>query len=271
MSGADWDARAYHRISNPQFAWGLRVLDGLATSLSGDEVVVDAGCGTGRLTAELLARHPEVRVIAVDSSEPMLSEARAFLEPRFSDRVRFVRADLQALDENTELHGTADLIFSTATFHWITDHARLFLGLFRTLAPGGKVVAQCGGQGNIARIRARAAALMRTGPFAEHFSGWGEPWYYATAEQTEAQLRAAGFGKARAWLEDAPVLFDSATPFREFVEKVIVRDALARLPTPELRGNFLETLVDSARKDRPAFELDYRRLNFEARRGDTLH
>ncbi len=269
MSGTDWDARAYHRISNPQFAWGLQVLDRLA--LSGDEVVLDAGCGTGRLTAELLARHPEARVIALDGSEAMLSEARAFLEPRFGDRVRFVREDLQTLDENPQLHAKADLVFSTATFHWIKDHARLFVGLFRTLTPGGRVVAQCGGQGNIARVRARAAALMRAEPFATHFVGWSEPWHYAAAEETEARLHAAGFSEARAWMEDAPVLFDSATPFREFVEKVIVRDALARLATPELRSSFLNALVDSARKDRPAFELDYRRLTFEARRGDTLH
>ena len=271
MSGSDWDARAYHRISNPQFAWGLRVLDRLALSLSGEETVLDAGCGTGRLTAELLTRHPEVRVIAVDGSEAMLEEARGFLEPTFGDRVRFVHADLQSLDQNAQLQGSADLIFSTATFHWITDHSRLFAGLFKVLTPGGRVVAQCGGDGNIARIRARTAALMRTGPFAEKFVGWSEPWHYATGEETETLLRAAGFNEARAWMEEAPVLFDSATPFREFVEKVIVRDALSQLPTAELRNNFLEALVDSARKDRPAFELDYRRLNFEARRGDTLH
>lgn len=269
MSGADWDARAYHRISNPQFAWGLRVLERL--QLSGDETVLDAGCGTGRLTAELLERHPEIRVIAVDSSEAMLKEARGLLKPRFGDRVVCVRADLQNLEANAELAGKADLVFSTATFHWIQNHPKLFTGLFRTLTPGGRVVAQCGGHGNIARIRGRAAALMNAPPFAAHFEGWSIPWHYATAEETETSLKAAGFTDARAWLEDAPVQFDSAVPFREFVEKVIARDALVRLPTPELKMNFLEGLVEPARRDTPPFELDYRRLNFEARRGDMLH
>src|SRR6266704_2621497 len=71
----NWDAGAYDRLSGPQYAWGQRVLDRLG--LRGDETVLDAGCGTGRLTALLLVRLPHGKVIAVDKSEAMLAEARS--------------------------------------------------------------------------------------------------------------------------------------------------------------------------------------------------
>src|SRR5437588_11509857 len=122
-SSREWDASSYHRISEPQFRWGQQVLGRL--ELTGGETVIDAGCGSGRLTAQLLERLPEGHVIALDASENMLREARAHLQPRFGDRVSFVHADLQSLgiDEG------ADAIVSTATFHWVLDHPRLFEGL----------------------------------------------------------------------------------------------------------------------------------------------
>src|SRR5829696_8801002 len=107
----EWDATTYHRVSNPQFGWGQRVLD--RVPLRGDETVVDAGCGSGRLTAELLKRLPRGRVIAVDRSQNMLRAAGEYLRPLFGERVRFVRAGLQSL----RLEESVDGIFSTATFH----------------------------------------------------------------------------------------------------------------------------------------------------------
>jgi trans-aconitate methyltransferase len=73
--------------------------------LPGDELVLVAGCGTGRLTAELLKRLPEGRVIAVDHSENMLRAASEYLSPRFGDRLMFVRADLQSLRMEERVDG----------------------------------------------------------------------------------------------------------------------------------------------------------------------
>src|SRR5436190_1268323 len=117
-ASTEWYATTYPRIAAPQLTWGQKVLERLA--LRGDETAIDAGCGSGRLTALLLERLPHGRVIAVDRSENMLQMARAYLEPRFGDRVSFLPSDLEALP----LEEVADLIFSTATFHWIPDHPR---------------------------------------------------------------------------------------------------------------------------------------------------
>ncbi len=256
---ADWDAQRYHRVSNPQVTWGLRVLERLV--LRGDETVMDAGCGTGRLTAELLQRLPRGRVIAVDQSAGMVQAARSYLEPRFGSRVEVVQADILSV-----VLDPVDGVFSTATFHWIHDHAQLFRHLSGLVKPGGFLHAQCGGGSNVARLHQRAAALMQTDPFAPHFSSWTEPWEFADAETTAERLRAAGWADINTELEPAPVVFDGPTEFAEFIETVVLRPYLAYLPSAALRTQFVEAITALAARDQPPFELDYWRLNMHARR-----
>ncbi|HVE84012.1 MAG TPA: class I SAM-dependent methyltransferase [Myxococcales bacterium] len=255
----EWDAEAYHQISSPQLAWGLKVLDRLP--LQGDETVLDAGCGSGRLSEKVLERLPRGRLIALDSSQNMLREAKATLQ-RFGDKVTFLRADLGAL----ELDRVADAVFSTATFHWVLDHDALFAGLLRALKPGGLLVAQCGGGANLHAIHQRAGQLMHVPPFAEHYGKWKDPWHFAGAEETTARLERLGFESPRAWLEDAPTTFPDAPTFRRFIEGVILRVHLEHLPSPVLKAQYLDALVEQAERDAPPLTLDYVRLNIEARR-----
>src|SRR5204863_1292072 len=93
-----------------------------------------------------------------------------------------------------------DAILSTATFHWIADHERLFGRLRRALRPGGRLVAQCGGEGNIDTLRGRARVVMDREPFAERFKTFRAPWNYAAPSQTRERLRRAGFSHAECWL-----------------------------------------------------------------------
>ena len=111
------------------------------------------------MTAELRKRLPDGKLIAVDGSEAMIAKARE----RLGEGVTYVVADLAEL----ELADPVDLVFSTATLHWITDHERLFERLRAVLAPGGRLVAQCGGQGNVAEhaaVIAEVSALPEYSP-----------------------------------------------------------------------------------------------------------
>jgi trans-aconitate 2-methyltransferase len=256
---ADWNAKVYERISAPQFAWGQRVLERLP--LHGDETVVDLGCGGGRLTELLAERLPRGHVVALDASGAMVEQARARLA-RFGDRVSFVHADAARHVQRP----AADAVFSTATFHWVLDHDALFASVAASLRPGGRLVAQCGGGDNLARIRRRAAELRASPALARYFEGFREPWRYATPEETCGRLERAGFGNVRAWLEAAPARFDDAASFREFIVHVVLRDDLSRLPDDAHRARYADALVDAAGGDDPPFELDYWRLNIDARR-----
>ena len=227
--------------------WGTGVLERLA--LTGDETVLDAGCGSGRVTEQLLDRLPHGRVIAADAAPSMLAEARRRLE-RFGDRVSFVECDL---GRPLPIDGKVDAVFSTATFHWVADHDALFANLAAVLRPGGWLVAQCGGAGNIATVRQAVAELG---------DSWPGPWTFATPEETAARLRSAGFVDVEAWLHDEPTLSEPGEPMETFLATVILRSHLDRRPEAERAG-----FVRQVAKRLPGPEIDYVRLNILARRG----
>jgi trans-aconitate 2-methyltransferase len=259
----EWNAKVYHRVSNPHMTWGARTLAWL--DLRGDETAIDCGCGTGRLTAELLERLPNGHVIAIDRSQNMLDEARDYLRPLFGDRVSFLQADLQTLDRH-QLGRTVDLIFSTATFHWVLDHQQLFNHLQGMLHPGGWLVAQCGGGANLERLLSRARAVQQEPLFAPYFAGWTGPWEFADDTTTAQRLRAAGFAEIETNLEYMPVVMDGKTAYSEFLTNVIFGAHLARISDPSLRPHFVDTLTSIAANDSPPYELDYWRLNMRARK-----
>jgi trans-aconitate methyltransferase len=256
----EWNAEAYHRVSDPQLRWGLAVLDRLP--LAGGERVLDVGCGTGRLTAHLLERLPRGRALAVDLSLNMLRGAREFLVPRFGSRVLFARADAAALPFDRSV----DALFSTATFHWVLDHTSLFRSVHAALRPGGRLVAQCGGGPNIRRVHDRCDALMREPAFVAHFRTWREPWTFADAQTTAARLRAAGFVNVHTSLEPAAVVLAGAAAYRDFVANVVCRPHLAHLHDTALRDRFMDALTALAAADPVPFELDYWRLNLAGER-----
>jgi trans-aconitate 2-methyltransferase len=245
----DWNAASYDAVSAPQQKWGAAVLERL--ELRGDESVLDAGCGTGRVTQMLLDRLPDGHVVAVDGSPSMVAAARRLLDP---ERVTTICSDLLQL----ELEAPLDAAISTATFHWITDHELLFARIRACLRPGAAFVAQCGGRGNIDRVRGLAERVTARATFADHFTGWPGPWHYAGPEDTRRRLDAAGFVVDRCWLEPAPV-----TPPRprEFLATVICAPYLERLPA-DLRDRFLDE-IEAGLGPEPV--LDYVRLNWDAR------
>jgi len=256
----DWNATVYHRVSNPQLEWGLPVLARLP--LDGRELVLDVGCGTGRLTERLIQRLPQGCAIAIDRSPSMIATARDYLAERCRGHVGFAQASATALP----FAGVADAIFSTATFHWVLDHDLLFRNLFVALKRGGRLVAQCGGGPNLLRVHERCRGLMQEAPFAPHFDRWTTPWEFADPETTARRLRAAGFVEVETSLHGSPVAQPDAASYREFVEAVICRPHLSLLPEPSLRDRFLDRLTADAAHDSPPFELDYWRLNIDARK-----
>jgi trans-aconitate 2-methyltransferase len=245
----DWDASTYQRLSAPMTAMGTDVLDRLL--LAGDETVLDAGCGTGGVTRLLLERLPRGHVIAVDGSRSMVESARAEL-PQAAD-VR--EADLLEL----ELDEPVDAILSTATFHWILDHPRLFGRLHAALKPGGRLVAQCGGAGNVAAVKQAGLDVAQEPPYAEHLEGWATDWQFATPEDTEARLHAAGFTDVWCWLSRVDV--DPGDP-RAYLRAICLGSFLERLPE-ELHPGFVAAALE--RLEAPLV-IHYVRLNILARR-----
>lgn len=244
----EWDAGTYDRVATPQLEWARGVIERLP--LNGDEIVLDAGCGSGRVTELLIERVPSGSVIAVDGSAEMLREA----ERRLGDRAKLVQSDLLDL----ELERPVDAIFSNAVFHWIHDHGLLFRRLAATLIPGGRLVAQCGGEGNIADFAAAAGRIGASEPYRAHLAGF-HPNHFASPQATAALLEAAGFEEVSCWLEPRPVRPPEP---REFIRTVCLGSHLDRLPE-QLREPYMSAVVAELGPDP---ELGYVRLNISARR-----
>jgi trans-aconitate 2-methyltransferase len=244
----DWDAATYDRVADPMTRWGSAVLERLP--LAGDERVLDAGCGSGRVTEQLAERLPRGHVIALDASPSMVAEARRRLA-RFGDRIAYLVADL---GRPIELPGgtPVDAVLSTATFHWVPDHDALFRNLAAILRPGGRIVAQCGGVGNIASVRAILATVG---------DGWPGAAHYEAPETTAARLTAAGFVEVETWLQAEPTRFEPGEPLETYLRTVILGGHVERLPASE-RAAFVHEVA--TRLTEPV--IDYVRLNIVARR-----
>lgn len=242
----DWDAATYDRIADPQLRWGAAVLDRL--TLDGGETVLDAGCGSGRVTELLAGRFPNVRIVALDGSSSMIEQARGRLG-RFGDRVTFVLADLVRplpVDE------PVDAVFSTATFHWVADHDALFGNLAGAMTPGARLVAQCGGAGNLTSV---VRVLEDLG--ADTFSGK----VFATPEETQARLRGAGFADTECWLHREPTPFEGLDALETFLRTVVLGDHVHGMSDGEAAA-FTHAVASRL----PGLELDYVRLNIGATR-----
>jgi trans-aconitate 2-methyltransferase len=255
----EWNSSVYHRLSGPQVSWGKKVLSRL--ELRGDEVVLDAGCGTGRLTAELLESLPRGRVVGIDLSQNMLSSAREHLAD-FGSRVILVACDFLHLPFANAFDG----IVSTAAFHWVLDHDRLFANLHRALVSGGWLEAQCGGGSNIERLRRRADALAASPEYAAYFADFREPWLFQDEEGAAETLLRAGFIDVETSVEPALTVLDNAAHYNEFVRNIILHRHLRNIPTEAERAQFMAKLTEQAAQDDPPFSLDYWRVNLRGRK-----
>jgi trans-aconitate 2-methyltransferase len=252
VTARDWDAASYDRVSTPQVEMALPVLGRL--TLAGGETVLDAGCGSGRVTELLLERVPDGGVVAVDAAPSMVEQARE----RFAGEPRVRVLEPVSLTE-LELAEPVDAAFSNAVFHWIKDHDALFERLRAALRPGAQLVAQCGGKGNINRFRRLADEVAAEAPYAEHMAAFERPWNYAAPDTTEERLLRAGFTGVRCWLEPWPV--SPAEPL-EFAMTVCLGNHLAELPE-DLRRPFAAEVV---RRSGAPLTLEYVRLNITAHR-----
>ena len=247
----DWDAVTYDRVAEVQEEWGREVLARL--DLRGDETVLDAGCGSGRVTKLLLERLPEGRVIGVDAAPSMIAKAREAIG--HDERVELEVRDLLDLEFDRDV----DAIFSNATFHWILDHNRLFARLFAALRPGGALEAQCGGQDNVAEFVRAIESAEGDERFSQYLRGIPATYNFASVGDTQARLARAGFDAKPVWLDNRSYAPSEPAPF---VRASGLAQQLERLPE-HLHDEFVDAVLGSM--PRPLV-LDYVRLNISARR-----
>lgn len=254
-----WDAASYNEVSKPQQEWGIELMD--AFDWRGDETVLDAGCGSGLLTLELLKRIPRGRVLAVDSDPGMIDQAKANLSAELdSGRVELHHADLLRFRASPP----AEVIFSNAVFHWIKDHEALWKACFESLVPGGRLLVQFGGAENLAPQMALFDEVAARLPYRPLLAGFDRGWNRTSAATARLGLAKAGFFDIEARELSKQPRFESAESFGRYLRTVILRPYRKRLG--ECLWNALAEEYTALHFARLGPELAYRRLEIRARR-----
>jgi trans-aconitate 2-methyltransferase len=259
-----WDAETYERIGKPMQQWAQAVIADLG--LKGDETVLDAGCGSGSVTLDLLLKLPEGKIYAVDSSQDMIARLKKTIDENHVDNVIPIHSDLTKL----QLTEQVDVVFSNAVFHWIQDDDGLFGSLARNTKPGGRLRAQCGGGANIRKLMAATREVESRAPYNEYLHGRVEPRKYRTNEQAKVALERNGWRDARAETFPSDVTFEDEDHAVLYLKTIILQQQAAALDAsgkPGLSDRFLRDVIAEveARHGQP-FVADYVRLDLWATR-----
>jgi trans-aconitate 2-methyltransferase len=258
MTNTYWNAEVYDRIGTPMRRWAQQVIDDL--KLRGDETVLDAGCGSGSVTFDLLEQLPNGKVYAVDASAEMVASLEKTIAERGERRVTAMHASLT----DFMLPEPVDVVFSNAVFHWIPDDDALFGCLFRATKAGGRLRAQCGGFGNNRNVLASVAAVREQERFAKHLGEFRDSKKYRTPDEAKTALERAGWRDIRASLFDAPVPFDDHASAALYVKTILLRDHVARLPEDLQDAYCLAVVEETVRRHGEPYVADYVRLDMWA-------
>jgi trans-aconitate methyltransferase len=247
-----WDPETYDREFGFVSAHGADVLGWL--DLLPGERVVDLGCGTGELAAHMLARGAVV--IGIDSDEAMIAAARAAVP-----EAQFLVAD----GHDFTVDAPVDAVFSNAALHWMTSPAEVVGCVHDALRPGGRLVAELGGSGNVATVLAATAAAMAAEGLAEPH--W--PWYFPTVAEYAVLLEGSGFEVTAMALVDRPTRLTGPDGLAGWL-RMFAGSVLGELD-PDQRA---AVVAGAAERARPAlfrdgvWWADYRRLRVRAVRLD---
>ena len=259
-ANSSWNAEVYDRIGTPMRGWAQQVIDDLG--LRGDETVLDAGCGSGSVTFDLLKKLPRGKIYAVDYSQEMIDKLAASVHERGVTNVVPIQASLTGFT----LPEQVDVVFSNAVFHWIPDDDALFSCLLRATKPGARLRAQCGGGNIFARFMPAVDAVRTAEPFSRWLGDYRDGKKYRSPEEAVASLERAGWTGARASTFEAPVPFDSEDDAALYLRTIILRDHVANLPEERGEPYVRAVIAEYIRRHGPPFTADYARLDMWATR-----
>ena len=267
-SNHSWDARTYDKVSsNVQLEWGRKLL--AKRRWNGNEIVMDAGAGSGNLTRILADKVPNGQVYAVDADANMIQQAKSNLSGYKNVQVIYSNMDKVNLPTDT-----IDVIFSNAALHWILNHDAVFSHFWQLLKPnggrgaGGELLIECGGgDDNLAGTLPVIFKIMQYDQFKEYFANWKQPWYFANTDETKRLLQKTGFKNIQVNLSNRTTSFSDLHSFAIFVKTVILKPLLGYISDSNKKDEFLDAFLNEyKRSDHQAWSLDLTLLSIQARK-----
>lgn len=290
-NNSTWDARTYDQVSRlVQYRWGQQVLKW--RKWRGDEIVMDAGCGSGLLTRRLAKQVPRGKIYAVDIDSNMIKQAKINLH--FLENVEIIQSSFTDIRIPEKL----DVIFSNSALHWIQDQRKAFQKFWEMLKPindnnkitdismssnsnnnsgsNGQLLIQCGGYGNLQQIITMLEQIIHLDQFKEHFTDWKQPWYFPKLDDTYKLLQETGYVNTRIFSSSDHVILPNRQVYSKFVKTVVIKSYLDHLSLDDddadidkLKTLFLDVFLDEVEKcgnndSSASWFLDFVRLNIIA-------
>ena len=254
-----WDARTYDKVSsNVQLEWGRKLLE--KRRWIGNEIVMDAGAGSGNLTKILAGKVPQGQVYAVDSDSNMVKQAKSNLSGCRNVQVIHSRMD------KVNLPTKFDIIFSNSALHWVLNQEDVYSHFWQLLKPKGELLIECGARGNVERPLSVIFKIMQSDQFKEHFINWKQPWYFPKPDETKKLLQEARFKDIKVNLSKRTTAFSDRQSFANFVKTVIMKPFLSYLPNAKRKDQFIGVFLDEFEQSGPGWLLDFMRLGIFARK-----
>ncbi|MDQ6724332.1 MAG: methyltransferase domain-containing protein [Thermoproteota archaeon] len=259
-----WDAETYDKVSDIHEVWARKIIS--SKTCTGKETIMDAGCGSGRITKILIEIVPFGKVYAIDNDQNMIKKAKDNLKG--FKNVNFIQSNLLDIDLN-KIQSKFNIIFSNAVLHWILDHYIVFKNFYDLLLADGQLLIQCGGYGNLQKDISTFNIVKDSAEFKAYFSKWKDQWNFAKPVDTENILKEIGYRYINVYLEDYPVTFEDKKSYSIYLKTVVLGPYLKYLPSEKLQDSFLQRIIKIKEKEstqESILTLDYKRLNIFASR-----
>lgn len=243
-SSFTWDPADYHKSSPSQKVWARELIEKLG--LSGNERILDIGCGDGSVTAEIASRLPHGAVAGIDSSREMIRFARKQYPPSIYPNLSFVCMDARHLTLTQEF----DIAFSNAALHWITDHRPVLFGIAQVLRPGGMVVIQMGGKGNADQVFSVLDLLVEKPRWRRYFEEFSFSYGFFGTEEYRMRLEDAGLDPVRVELIPKDMSYQTREDFAGWIRTTWL-PWMSQLPEDE-KPAFINACIDEYLEMYPA-------------------
>ena len=239
----NWNAQDYAKNSANQFQWAKELIPKL--KLRGNEALLDIGCGDGKITADIAKCLPNGRAVGVDSSEKMVTLAKANFPQKENPNLSFQLMDARKLTFNAEF----DIAFSNAALHWIVDQKAVLKGVRRSLKKGGRLLFQMAGKGNAKDVLSIIEELAHVEPWRGYFYKMAFPYCFCDPKEYRVHLQKAGLVAERVELFPRDMKFDGAEGLAGWVRTTWLpfTDRL----TADLKVKFIKEIVNRYLKMHP--------------------
>lgn len=254
MGTFEFDGEKYKKASRHQKEWGNKLISRL--QLSGNESILDLGCGDGILTEQLSLLVPEGYVLGIDASVGMIEKAKQNVH----DNLEFRHMDINEMDFDSDF----DVIFSNAALHWVKDHNKLLKNTYTALEHSGIVVWNFAGDGNCKTFYEVMRKKIKDDRYKEYFADFEWPWFMPSKAEYEALTENMGFSEVTISEENADRYFANADEMIRWIDQPSLVPFMQCVPDEvkkEFRDEVVEEMLGRAlQPDGTCFET-FRRIN----------